>query len=166
MFVLNEPRLFGIFNKKSKKNNRWQACLSHNITGIFEGYSINENKNLMTVVTSQIIKNDEAEFNLQHNFRYYKNLECEYPYIKQSTNANGMNCNQNNNDKKGITCNMHADYLNSFDIMNNTDIKSFNSFYEDFSISGTSNILNIAVTDNLIAYTTLMNRFHLFYSYK
>ena len=57
--------------------------MNHNITGTFEGYSINENKNIMIVVTSEIIKNNQGKFSLHHNFRYYKNLECEYSYIKE-----------------------------------------------------------------------------------
>ena len=133
--------------------------MNHNITGTFEGYSINENKNIMIVVTSEIIKNNQGKFSLQHNFRYYKNLECEYSYIKEK--MEDFDLKENVNDESKI------DHLNTISAKtSDKDIKLFNSFYEDFSLLGSSNILNIAVSDNLIAYTTLMNRFHLFYSYK
>ena len=167
MFIIDEDQLYGM-NKRTPIEKVWKNCFYSQINGSIEAIAYNEDKSILA--GSFAVQN-----NAERMFRIYHSFACEYRNAINNTRLFREHCSEFKSYQSEYMCQKYNITLKS-DPRDELQIdlraeESFNPIYnaplyEDIPLGVTPKIVNSAVTENIIAYTTVDDRLKIHYLYK
>ena len=178
LYTLGEDRLYQM-NTRDTRIKAWRYCSYQHIDGALEAASYDKDQDLFAAAFNDPVNN-------QHFLVYYNSLQCNYNDALDATKFKQLYCEYYNNAicaasahyptdvqfKKNNTLNTEEDYWKglletskekdgSDENLTENQITS-----EHIELPENSSILNLAVTENMLAYTTLEDKMKISWIYK
>ena len=167
MFIIDEDQLYGM-NKRIPIEKVWKNCFYNQINGSVEAIAYNEDKGILA-----------GSFALQNKagrvFRIYHSFSCEYKNAIDNTRLFREHCSEGKSYQSQYMCQKYnitpqsdpRDELQINSKLEESPNPTYNTpQYEDIPLRDTSKIVNSAVAENMIAYTTVDDRLKIHYLYK